>query len=139
MPYLEPTREAGRALLGRAIEGPIVMLNLLRFRDVADYSACSALAPPSPISGIDAYRRYLELARPFVEGVGGELTFLGCGGPALIGPPDERWDAVLLVRHRGVAEFMAFATNEGYRNIAGHRMAALGDSRLVPMIEIDAL
>ena len=70
MPYLEPTRSAGRALLERGISGPIVMLNLLRFRDVADYSASPELAPPEPISGAEAYRRYLAAATPFVEASG---------------------------------------------------------------------
>jgi hypothetical protein len=37
--YIEPTHEAGRALFMRGIKGPLVMLNLLRFRQVADYSA----------------------------------------------------------------------------------------------------
>jgi len=33
--YLEPTQEAGRAFVMRGIEGEVVMLNLLRFREVA--------------------------------------------------------------------------------------------------------
>jgi len=49
--YLEPTFEAGRDLVMRAIAGPVVMLNLLRFRAVADYSATPGLAPDAPISG----------------------------------------------------------------------------------------
>jgi uncharacterized protein (DUF1330 family) len=139
MPHLEPTRDAGRAFLERGITGPIVMLNLLRFREVADYAAFRELAPPAPISGLDAYRRYLELARPFVEASGGALEFLGRGGPVLIGPSDERWDAVLLVRQRSVADFVAFTSNDGYLKILGHRTAALADSRLLPMVEVEAL
>jgi uncharacterized protein (DUF1330 family) len=115
------------------------MLNLLRFRDVADYSCAPELAPATAIRGVDAYQRYLESARPFLESVGGELVFLGRGGPMLIGPPDERWDAVLLIRQRSVGDFMTFATNEGYQKILGHRTAALADSRLLPMVEVDAL
>ncbi len=137
--YLEPTRAAGRALLERNLQGPIVMLNLLRFRDTADYAASPELAPPSPITGHDAYRRYFEAARPFVEAAGGELVFLAHAGPMLIGPPDERWDAVLMVRQKSVAAFMAFATNEGYAKVLGHRTAALEDSRLLPMVETTAL
>lgn len=115
------------------------MLNLLRFREVADYTASPELAPATTIRGVDAYRRYLDAARPFVEAAGGELVFLGRGGPVLIGQPEERWDAVLLVKQRSVADFMAFASNEGYLKILGHRTAALEDSRLLPMIETDAL
>jgi hypothetical protein len=57
--YLEPTRESGRALLMRGIPGEVVMLNLLRLRDVADYAANPELAPEQPISGVEAYNRYI--------------------------------------------------------------------------------
>jgi hypothetical protein len=36
--YLEVSQEAGVALFSGHIEGPVTMLNLLRFRDEADYS-----------------------------------------------------------------------------------------------------
>lgn len=49
--YLEPTQESGRDFVMRGIAGPVVMLNLLRFRAVADYSATPELAPAAPISG----------------------------------------------------------------------------------------
>ena len=42
--YFEPIHEAGRALFMRGIKGPLVMLNLLRFREIADYSATPARA-----------------------------------------------------------------------------------------------
>lgn len=133
--HIEPTMEAGRAFVSRGLEGPLVMLNLLRFREVADYSAAPDLAPPEAISGAAAYDRYLAHARPLVEARGGELAFMARGGPSLIGPPDERWDLVLLVRHRSVAAFLAFATDEVYLAGMGHRTAALADSRLVPLVE----
>jgi len=49
--YLEPTQESGRAFFTRGISGSVVMLNLLRSRPVADYSATPELAPGSPITG----------------------------------------------------------------------------------------
>ena len=49
--YLEPTQEQGRAFFSRGIVGGVVMLNLLRFRATADYSAAPELEPDSPISG----------------------------------------------------------------------------------------
>lgn len=133
--YLEVTQESGRALYLRGIQGPVVMLNLLRFRAVADYSATPQLAPPEPISGEAAYRLYIEYTLPHLKKSGGELVFLGKGGDFLIGPTDERWDAVMLVRQSSVSEFMAFAANPEYLEGIGHRTAALEDSRLLPLIE----
>ena len=135
MTYLEATQEAGHRFVTRGIEGPVVMLNLLRFRPQADYAATPDLAPPAPISGREAYDRYVEHTLPYLREAGSEVIFVGEGGDYLIGPPEERWDLVLLVRHRSVKAFLAFASNEEYQSSAGHRTAALADSRLLPLAE----
>jgi hypothetical protein len=133
--YLEPTQEAAKALIQRHIIGPIVMLNLLRFRQIADYSATPHLAPAAPISGEAAYKLYIEYTLPHLERSGGSLIFLGKGGNFLIGPSNERWDLAMLVRQSNVANFLAFAANQGYLTGIGHRTAALEDSRILPLIE----
>jgi uncharacterized protein (DUF1330 family) len=135
MPHLEPTEDAGRRYFSRPVAGPVVMLNLLRFRAVADYSATPELAPPEPISGAEAYQRYVEHTLPHLHESGGEVLFTGESDHFLIGPEDERWDLVLLVRHRSQESFLAFASNEPYLDGMSHRLAALEDSRLLPMLE----
>jgi uncharacterized protein (DUF1330 family) len=134
--YLEPTQDAGRAFVMRHREGQIVMLNLLRFRETADYSLSPELAPDVPISGAAAFYRYIEHALPYVRESGGDLLFLGAGGSFLIGPAQERWDMAMLVEQRSVESFLAFAKNEAYLAGMGHRTAALEDSRLLPLSEI---
>ncbi len=136
MPYLEPTNTSADALIGRQISGPITMLNLLRFREIADYSANPDLAPAQPISGAQAYRRYAEHTVPYLIASGGEIVFEGTGGDFFIGPGDESWDHVLLVRQASLDEFFAFASNPGYLAGLGHRTAALADSRLLPIAEL---
>jgi hypothetical protein len=135
--YLDVTEEAGRAFFTRRITGPVVMLNLLRFRAQADYSATPHLAPPEPIDGATAYQRYIEHTLPLLRKSGGNVILFGRGGPFLIGPPDERWDAALLVRQRSVADFIAFASDKEYLAGVGHRTAALEDSRLLPLVEAE--
>lgn len=139
MNYLEPTQAQGGALFQRNITGPVVMLNLLRFRDVADYSDFPEIAPSRQISGRAAYQLYIDHTLPFLEKTGGELTFLGEGGQYLIGPTDERWDAVMLVRQNSLADFMGFANDAAYLAGIGHRTAALEDSRLLPLVPINLL
>jgi len=131
--YLEPTQASGRDFMMRGIEGEVVMLNLLRFRDVADYSATPDLAPDAPLSGAAAYRLYIEHTLPHLRESGGDIEFMGEGGTFLIGPSDERWDMVLLVRHKDVPTFLSFAANEEYLSGMGHRLAAISDSRLLPI------
>ncbi len=136
--YLEVTQEAGRDFLLRGIQGEVVMLNLLRFRGVADYSAAPELEPDEPISGRRAYELYMDHTLPFLQESGGRLDLVAEGAGFLIGPSDERWDLALLVRHHSVATFMAFAENEAYLTGMGHRLAAIEDSRLLPLIPSDA-
>lgn len=131
--YLEPTQEAGREFFARRIQGPVVMLNLMRFRAIADYSASPHLAPISPITGEAAYRLYMDHTLPFLVKSGGEVLFYGSGGRYLIGPTEERWDAAMLVRQSSVESFLAFASDQSYLLGLGHRTAALEDSRLLPL------
>jgi uncharacterized protein (DUF1330 family) len=133
--YLTVSDENGAAFLSRNIEGEVVMLNLLRFRDVADYTSCPDLAPDKPVSGREAYQKYALLTLPFLEAAGGSLLYSGNGAEFLIGPTGRGWDQVLLVRHKSVQAFMAFATDQAYLAIAGHRIAALEDSRLLPLVD----
>ena len=132
--YLEPTQESGRDFMMRGIEGEVVMLNLLRFREVADYSATPDLEPDAPISGAEAYQLYVDHTLPHLRESGGDVEFMGEGGSFLIGPADEQWDMVLLVRHKNVQTFMSFASNEAYLGGMGHRLAAISDSRLLPIV-----
>jgi len=133
--YLMPTPEAGRKFLERQISGSIVMLNLLRFREFADYGESPGLAPKEIISGEQAYQLYIQHTLPYLEKSGGEIVFMGKGGNFLVGPIHERWDAVLLIRQQSVDSFMAFAQDEEYLKGIGHRTAALEDSRLLPLVE----
>ncbi len=133
--HLEPTTEVGRALMMRGLKGPIVMLNLLRFREGADYSATPALAPPAPISGAQAFQRYIDHTLPHLAASGGELKFLGAGGSWFIGPDAERWDMAMMVRQHSLDAFMAFPANQAYLAGMGHRTAAIEDSRLLPLVE----
>lgn len=132
--YLAPSWESGRDLFHRNIVGEVVMLNLLRFRTVADYTATPELAPDEPISGSAAFDYYVAQTLPYLEASGGSLLFIGEGGPFFIGPETERWDRAMLVRQSSVQNFIAFASHEGYLAGYGHRLAAIEDSRLLPLV-----
>lgn len=134
--YIEPSQGAGKRFMQRGIEGSIIMLNLLRFRDIADYTANPELTPEVPISGAEAFNYYIEHTLPFLRESGGDIMFLGDGGEFLIGPKNERWDLVMLIRQSSVQSFIAFSSHKDYLAGIGHRTAALQDSRLLPMEEL---
>ncbi|HEX3542798.1 MAG TPA: hypothetical protein VHT75_20385 [Acidimicrobiales bacterium] len=132
--FLDPNDENVRRLIARNVQGPVSMLNMLRFREVASYSSFPELAPDEPISGSKAYELYMRHTLPFLLATGGAVEFVGKGGYYFVGPADERWDLVLIVRQNSVADFFSFASNIDYLKGVGHRTAALADSRLLPLV-----
>lgn len=133
--YLEPTQESGAALFKRNLQSEVIMLNLLQLKDIADYSDTPELAPENDISGREAFQKYIDHTLPFLEKSGGDLMLLGEGGNFFIGPSDEHWDIVMLVRQHSIKSFFEFAPNREYLIGIGHRSAAISDSRLLPIAE----
>lgn len=107
-------------------ETPIVMLNLLRFREAAHYKDGVA-----DYDGREAYRRYSEVALKKVRAVGGEVIWSGQALGSVIAPPEEHWDEVLLVRYPSIQAFAAMLADPEYRQATKHRTAALQEARLI--------
>ncbi|MBL1278311.1 MAG: hypothetical protein COB30_019735 [Ectothiorhodospiraceae bacterium] len=134
--YLSPSQGTGGNLASRKFKGEFFMLNLLRFRDVADYSATPELASSEKISGREAYQIYIDHTLPLLKKSGGDIHFLGSGGEYMIGPAKDRWDLVMIIRQKSIHAFSEFASNKDYNIGFGHRQAALEDSRLLPIEEL---
>ncbi|GAA4958846.1 DUF1330 domain-containing protein [Algibacter aquimarinus] len=117
-------------------KGKIVMLNLLKFREKADYKNLEQIQPDEIISGVEAYKLYIKNTLPELKKAGSRIIYYGKSNDFLIGPESEKWDAILIVEHESVVKFMEFAQNEDYLKNAGHRTAGLEDSRLLPSTEI---
>ncbi|WP_298516093.1 DUF1330 domain-containing protein [uncultured Kordia sp.] len=135
--YIDTTPEKGKDFyLNFHDKGKIVMLNLLKFRQKADYSNSEHIKPEEEITGEEAYQLYIKNTLPELEKSGGRIIYYGKSKSFLIGPESEKWDAILVVEHVSVEKFMAFAQNKEYLKTVGHRTAALEDSRLLPSTEI---
>lgn len=136
MTYLNPDPALLPALFaGLPDDTPIVMLNLLKFRDVAEYKG-----QPADYSGREAYRRYSEVALKKLAEIGAAVIYVGDVQGTLIGPQDsERWDEVLLVRYPSKQAFMGMMMQPDFFEATRHRTAALADSRLVATVEAQGL
>lgn len=121
--------EAVAAMAAKDPESPVVMLNLLRYREQAE--------PGHGVDGLtgeEAYRRYGQEFAKLNPRFGGEPVWLGRAGLTVIG--DENWDVVILVRYPSRSAFVSMINDEEYRAIAPIRAAALADSRLVEMDQL---
>lgn len=136
--YLDATPEAAKRFYQNFHgKGKVIMLNLLRFRPLADYTGLDPLKPQTEISGVEAYQLYIKCILPELEKAGSRILYYGKGNDFLIGPEAEKWDAVVLVEYLSVDTFMEFAQSKAFLENAGHRTAALEDSRLLPTAEIN--
>ena len=107
---------------------PIVMLNLLRFRDDAAYVGGQGEAGAS---GRDAYSAYSRAVLPILKRIGAGPIWQGKARSAFIAPAGEQWDEVLLVSYPSIEVFLDMLAAPEYRAITFHRTAALEDSRLI--------
>lgn len=129
MSSINPSREQLAAFAASIpADTPILMLNLLRYREQAAYPADSG---QNPCSGREAYARYSRIALGKVRGVGGDVQLLAAVQLALIAPAEEAWDELLLVRYPSKAAFLGMLADPEYQAATLHRTAALADSRLI--------
>ena len=132
--YIHPTKQQAKDFFRQFQgKGKVSMLNLLKFRAEADYSQSPQLAPETPVSGNAAYERYMQAIGSEIKKSGAQVRFMGPCGDFVIGPLEESWDLMLVVEYPSVEAFMAFSQSDAYQQNAGHRTAALADSRLLPI------
>jgi alkylhydroperoxidase/carboxymuconolactone decarboxylase family protein YurZ/uncharacterized protein (DUF1330 family) len=113
-------------------DAPIVMINLLRFREHAEYPEGSG---EEPCSGIDAYRqRYGVGVLPLIEAAGASVVGGGAVAATVIAPDGESWDEAILVRYPSRQAFADMVGSPEYETVAIHRTAALADSRLIATV-----
>jgi len=134
MKSINPTRE-GLARFREELpkNTPVVMLNLLKFREKALYPSGTGF---QDCSGRQAYRRYADIALEQLSAIGGKAIWMSKAMSSLIAPEGETWDEVLLVRYPSSEAFLKMLQVPEYLAATVHREAALEDSRLIATIEI---
>jgi uncharacterized protein (DUF1330 family) len=87
-------------------EGPIVMVNLMRFRK---------RSLDGDGSGWDAYLRYSALTVPMIKARGGTLLWTGDAKAVALGEVEgNQWDYLALVYYPDVAAFIDMMTSADY-------------------------
>ncbi|WOF74112.1 DUF1330 domain-containing protein [Parvibaculaceae bacterium PLY_AMNH_Bact1] len=122
--------DAALAAMAEAdLDEPVVMLNLLRYRETAGDGA-----GVDGLTGREAYEVYGKEFAKLHPRFGGEPVWMGRALNSIIG--DEEWDVVMLVRYPARRQFVDMMRDPDYLAIAPIRAAALADSRLVEMSQL---
>lgn len=101
--------------------GPIVMVNLLKFRDKAKYADGSN----PDMSGRDAYALYGAGVVPLVAKHGGRMIFSGPTTFLMLGMVEDLWDQVALVEYPTRKALFEMSSSPEYQAIHHHRDAGL--------------
>jgi uncharacterized protein (DUF1330 family) len=110
------------AFLASDVDGPVVMLNLLRYAD----------------GGREQYQQYVDAFRAtFAPRYGVDVIYAGDGDTALVAEDGQQWDAVLLVRYPSRLAFSQMVRDPEYQQITHLRSSALVEAVLQPTIPWD--
>ncbi len=118
MAQIAPEPEQIEELQKGPAEGPVVMVNLLRFKDKAD-------APDEGLSGEEAYGRYGARMVQWITSQGARVIWSGRVDSMVIGDTEERFHSIALVEYPSRAEFLRIAGDPRVAEYSVHRTAGL--------------
>ncbi len=102
-------------------EGPIYMVNLLKFKDTAEYED----GRQTDLTGYEAYQIYGQGVSELLATFGGELTFAADVTFLALGQVEELWDEVAIARYPNRGAILAMSSSDEWRELAVHRTAGL--------------
>lgn len=110
MSAITPNADQFRELANAPDEGPVVMLNLLKYKAGG---------------GAREYAAYGDSVTKMVHEGGGRLLYMGRCDQVLIGDSSEPWDAIALVEYPSRKAFIEMVSRTDYREAHTHREAGL--------------
>jgi uncharacterized protein (DUF1330 family) len=117
-----PTPDAIRALADAPDAGPLVMLNLLKFkRD----------------GGAESYAEYARHVTKYIERLGGRVLYSGRVENVLVG--GESWDAIALVEYPSRKAFLSMVADPEYQKFHVYREKGLERTVLIATAPTAAL
>jgi len=114
MGQLEGTKEQMKEFLKLDVEGPIHMLNMLRFKKDG---------------GKETYSKYSANTLPLLKARGGKMAYNWKPHKTVIG--EEDWDQIFVIEYPTKDAFFDMITSDDYQKGVHLRTEALEDSRLV--------
>ncbi len=119
----DPSEEQIRNLLSGDLEGPFHFINLLAFKDIANYPSEHELASQQ-LSGAEAYDRYGAVALEHVTKRGGRLITLNDVEKQVVGSARE-WHRVATMEYQAINAFIEMLLDPEYQAALVHREAGL--------------
>ena len=118
---LYPDDEQMKGFLEPGRDGPIYMLNLLKYRDHASYED----GRETTLTGREAYGLYAQGVSELLRAVGGGPMFFANVERLMLGQVDELWDDAAIAMYPSRAKMLEMMQMPGMADIGVHRAAGL--------------
>ena len=103
------------------IDSPISMVNLLKFKEKAEYED----GRDTELSGEEAYAIYAMEVQEHLKKVGGELILGGQVNRLMLGEGEDLWDTVAIARYPSRNAMLEMMLSSDYQESEKHRSAGL--------------
>ena len=113
--------EQMKAMMEKGPNGPIYMVNLLKFKERADYKD----GRNTDLSGRDAYLIYAKAVVDLLPKFGGKAIFAADVSFLALGQVEELWDEIAIAAYPNRQAMVQMAMSEEWSEIAVHREAGL--------------
>ena len=102
-------------------EGPIYMINLLKFKEKAEYED----GRETDLTGYQAYQLYAREVVKLLAEFGGKGFFAGDVTFLALGQVEDLWDEVAIAVYPKRADLFRMSSSKAWQEIAVHRTAGL--------------
>jgi len=116
-----PNKEQIKGFLEPVSEGPICMVNLLKFKEKAEYED----GRDTDLTGREAYALYEEGVKKLLQEIGGGVGFEGDVERLALGEVEELWDVVALAVWPSRGVMFEVMQSPDLQAISVHRSAGL--------------
>ena len=118
---VSPSEEQMKGFVEGDIDSPISMLNLLKFKDKAEYED----GRTTDLTGREAYQIYALAVAKLVENTGGKVLFGAEVSRLMLGEVEELWDTVAIAQYPSRRKMLEMMMSPEYAEISVHRTAGL--------------
>jgi uncharacterized protein (DUF1330 family) len=118
---LKPNQDQMEGFLEGDIETPIAMLNLLKFKEKAEYED----GRETNLTGKEAYSIYGDEVQEHLAKVGAETIFAGAVNRLMLGEVEDLWDTAVIARYPSRKAMLEMIMDSGYQESEKHRSAGL--------------
>ena len=126
-----PNREQIEGFMAPGEDGPIYMLNLLTFKEKAEYPD----GRDTDLTGAEAYAVYSAEVAGHLATVGGRPMFTAKVERLMLGGVEELWDTAAIAMYPSRKDMMEKMSSPDYQASAVHRTAGLAGQLNIELVE----